>query len=115
MKHRTQYIVRRAGTNLREGRSRLGLSQDEVARRMRVKTTQYNLACAAAMAGDQDEAFRRLSLSQKAGMDLGNIAPKDDDLDPLHDDPRWDSLMDRIDEMRDHDAKPARYKSKFKS
>lgn len=41
MKHRTQYIVRRAGTNLREGRSRLGLSQDEVARRMRVKTTQY--------------------------------------------------------------------------
>lgn len=81
----------------------------------RVKTTQYNLACAAAMAGDQDEAFRRLSLSQKAGMDLGNIAPKDDDLDPLHDDPRWDSLMDRIDEMRDHDAKPARYKSKFKS
>ena len=41
MKHRTQFIVRRAATNLREGRSRLGLSQDEVARRMRIKTTQY--------------------------------------------------------------------------
>ncbi len=41
MKHRTQFIVRRVGTNLREARSRLGLSQDDVARRMRVKTTQY--------------------------------------------------------------------------
>ena len=81
----------------------------------RVKTTQYNLACAAAQGGDNDEAFRRLALSQKAGMDLGSIAPKDDDLEPLHDDSRWDSLMDRIDSDRYQDAKPAKYKSKFKS
>ena len=81
----------------------------------RVKSSQYNLACAAAIAGDEDEAFRRLALAQKAGMDLGDIAPHDDDLKPLHDDPRWDSLMDRIDSDRWHDAKPAKYKSKFKS
>lgn len=41
MKHRTRYIVGRAAKNLRDGRSRLGLSQGEVARRMRVKPAQY--------------------------------------------------------------------------
>ncbi len=78
----------------------------------RVKTTQYNLACAAAQAGDKDEAFRRLVLAQKAGMDLGSVAPDDDDLAPLHGDSRFESLVDRSDAARVHTKK---YKWKDKS
>jgi len=77
----------------------------------RVKTSQYNLACAAAQAGDKDEAFRRLALAQQAGMDLGSIVPKDDDLVPLHGDSRYESLLDRIDADRMR-AKKARWKDK---
>lgn len=44
------------------------------------KATQYNLASAAAQAGDKNEAFGRLALARKAGMDLGSITPQDDDL-----------------------------------
>ncbi len=41
MNHRRVYIARKAARNLRAARSARGLSQEEVARRMRVKTTQY--------------------------------------------------------------------------
>ena len=82
----------------------------------RVKSTQYNLACAAAQAGDLDEAFRRLDLAEQAGMDLSSIAPQDDDLDPLRDDPRFDRLMDRIDEGHHYrNAKATKHKNKYKS
>lgn len=41
MSHRRKYIARMAARNLRAARAERGLSQDEVARRMRVKPTQY--------------------------------------------------------------------------
>jgi transcriptional regulator with XRE-family HTH domain len=41
VKHRRQYIVRRAARNLRERREELGLRQCDVAERMRVSTTTY--------------------------------------------------------------------------
>jgi len=77
---------------------------------------QYNLACAAAQAGDEDEAFRRLDMAEEAGMDIASIAGSDDDLKPLHDDPRFDRLMSRIDaaKARKH-GKAARFRWKDKS
>jgi hypothetical protein len=53
---------------------------------------QYNLACAAAQLGDDDEALRRLEMAQAAGMDIGQIAPGDDDLEALRHNPRFREL-----------------------
>ncbi|MCW2928786.1 MAG: hypothetical protein JWM86_2754 [Thermoleophilia bacterium] len=41
MKHRTQTILRRLGRNLVLARVRAGLTQEQVAQRMGVRTTQY--------------------------------------------------------------------------
>ena len=41
MKDRNRYIARRAANSLRTARLELGLSQEDVALRMRVETTQY--------------------------------------------------------------------------
>lgn len=41
MKHRATYIVRRAARNLHDRRVALGLRQEDVAARMRVRPSQY--------------------------------------------------------------------------
>lgn len=60
-----------------------------LARGYRVATTSYNLACAHAQADQPDEAFRWLDRAQAAGMNVGDKAGGDDDLDPLRSDPRF--------------------------
>lgn len=60
--------------------------------RYRVGTSAYNMACAHALQGDKDAAFDWLNRSREAGFDVRNHAKSDDDLDSLHNDPRWDKL-----------------------
>jgi tetratricopeptide (TPR) repeat protein len=52
------------------------------------RTTMFNLACANAQAGNTDVAFDWLKKAEDAGMQMWSRR-NDDDLDPLHFDPRW--------------------------
>ena len=62
----------------------------------RVPTSTYNVACVYAVRGDRDNAFAWLQKARDAGFDLRNYLFSDDDLDSLHDDPRWDALRDDV-------------------
>lgn len=66
----------------------------------RVGTCLYNIACAYALRGDRDAAFQYLDRAREAGFELANYLSHDDDLDNLHDDPRWDTLRDQLRERR---------------
>jgi len=81
----------------------------------RPETTMYNLACAAAQSGDKDAAFSWLEKAEGAGMEMWSRAYWDDDLDPLHSDPRYKTLKkkwkaeardkhDHFYEWSDHDG-----------
>jgi tetratricopeptide (TPR) repeat protein len=52
----------------------------------------YNIGCAHALLGDPETALRALSASQAAGFSLDN-ALQDSDLDSLHADPRFQTLL----------------------
>ena len=58
-------------------------------------TTMYNLACSTAQAGDIDAAFAWLERAEDAGMHMWSQARWDDDLDPLHGDPRYKKMAKR--------------------
>lgn len=58
----------------------------------RIGTSSYNMACAYALKGDRDAAFEWLNKARAAGFELRNYLGHDDDLDALHNDPRWDAL-----------------------
>lgn len=62
----------------------------------RIGTSSYNIACGYALKGDRDSAFAWLEKARDAGFDLRGHMKGDDDLDALHDDPRWDSLLDDL-------------------
>ncbi|HJQ39059.1 MAG TPA: M56 family metallopeptidase [Thermoanaerobaculia bacterium] len=66
----------------------------------RVGTCLYNIACAYAMRGDRDAAFSYLDKARNAGFDLESYLRQDDDLDNLHDDPRWAELRRDVRERR---------------
>lgn len=57
----------------------------------RVPAATYNTACAYARKGDRDRAFEWLGKAMEAGFDVHSYLD-DDDLDSLHDDPRWTDL-----------------------
>jgi len=71
----------------------------------RPPTTMYNLACSTAQAGDIDAAFGWLEKSEAAGMHMWSQARWDDDLDPLHGDPRYKKMAKRwrTEEREQHD------------
>jgi C-terminal processing protease CtpA/Prc len=58
----------------------------------------YNAACAYALAGDREAAFRTLQLAMDKGYLNGNAGEVDNDFASLHDDPRWPGLMLRMKE-----------------
>ena len=62
----------------------------------RIGTSSYNIACGHALKGDRDAAFEWLAKARAAGFDLKNYIGHDNDLDALHDDPRWDSLREEL-------------------
>jgi len=73
-----------------EGRRRaLGIGHPDTA------ATAYNLACALALDGKRDEAFANLKLALEHALsaDTRQNLEKDEDLDSLHGDPRFDALV----------------------
>jgi len=56
----------------------------------------YNAACSASLANDKDHAFEYLAQSIDAGMTNAEWMRKDTDLENLHGDPRFDSLLNGI-------------------
>lgn len=61
----------------------------------RPATSSYNLACSYAVAGKRDAAFQALQSALDRGMDISSYLAKDDDLDALRGDPRFEALEDR--------------------
>jgi len=53
----------------------------------------YNIACLESRLGHQDEALEPLERSLAASPEFKKIAATDDDLAPLHDDPRFQALV----------------------
>ncbi|MGE5413397.1 MAG: tetratricopeptide repeat protein, partial [Syntrophomonadaceae bacterium] len=49
----------------------------------------YNIACGYALLGENDKAFEWLHRSLEEGFDLSSYLRGDDDLESLHEDPRW--------------------------
>lgn len=60
----------------------------------------YNLACYASRAGEHDLAIASFERALAAGWENHRRASEDDDLAPLHDDPRFMELLLRIDPTR---------------
>jgi thiol-disulfide isomerase/thioredoxin len=56
----------------------------------------YNLACGFSMTGQIDSAFTRLFAATDAGFSDATTYSDDDDLLPLHDDPRWTELLSKV-------------------
>jgi tetratricopeptide (TPR) repeat protein len=62
----------------------------------RVGTSSYNIACGYALQNKHDAAFEWLDRAREAGFELDQYIDGDDDLDSLHDDPRWDALRREV-------------------
>ena len=72
----------------------------------RKPTTLYNIACAAARAGDKDGALDWLNRAMQAGFEGASTARHDDDLDSLRGDSRFRKLLREMeDRERDNDDK----------
>ena len=55
----------------------------------------YDLACSYALLHRADEAFESLERALELGFDDWECLAEDDDLDGLHDDPRWAAILSR--------------------
>lgn len=53
----------------------------------------YNLACAFSLGGETDSAFASLKLATELGYNDIDQYKEDEDLIPLHEDPRWSDLL----------------------
>lgn len=62
----------------------------------RAGASTYNTACAYARAGNNDRAFEWLQKTRAIGFKLHDYLEDDDDLDNLHDDPRWRQLRQQV-------------------
>jgi beta-lactamase regulating signal transducer with metallopeptidase domain len=58
----------------------------------RVGTSSYNMACAYAVQGNKDAAFAWLERAKAAKFELEDHLDHDEDLESLHNDPRWDAF-----------------------
>ena len=68
----------------------------------RVGTSSYNMACSYALQGDRDSAFAWLEHAKAANFELEDYLDHDDDLDSLHDDPRWESFTAGLEKHEKH-------------
>lgn len=62
----------------------------------RVGTSSYNIACGYALQGNRDAAFQWLDKARDEGFELRNYLHRDEDLEALHNDPRWDALTEEV-------------------
>jgi beta-lactamase regulating signal transducer with metallopeptidase domain/tetratricopeptide (TPR) repeat protein len=60
-------------------------------------TASYNMACAYALQGNRDAAFEWLERAKAAKFEVEDYVDHDDDLDSLHDDPRWEKFTAGLD------------------
>lgn len=58
----------------------------------------YNLACGFSLTGQVDSAFTNLFAATDAGFSDLTTYTDDDDLLPLHDDPRWTDLLSKVEQ-----------------
>lgn len=58
-------------------------------------THYYNAACSWSLAGNPDRAFVMLDHALETGFRDPEMMMSDVDLEPLHDDPRWDAVVSR--------------------
>jgi beta-lactamase regulating signal transducer with metallopeptidase domain/tetratricopeptide (TPR) repeat protein len=74
-------------------------------------TTHYNIACAEAQLGNDDSALRHLTWAEQAGMDVDQVAPGDNDLEALRDNPEFRDRVARWEATRERD-KESKHKQK---
>lgn len=79
----------------RTGRFEKGLEVDlKLSKRLpRDEMVWYNLGCSYALVGKRDKAFEALALAVDLGYDDYDWMKTDSDLNKLHDDPRFESLL----------------------
>ena len=65
------------------------------------KTATYNIACALALKGEQDQAFKYLEKAIRIGFIDIDQYQDDSDLDSLRDDDRFQPLLDRVEQMNE--------------
>ena len=66
--------------------------QKAIADDYRVDAASYNIACGYALLGDKDKAFEWLHKALDEGFELSSYLRSDDDLENLHQDPRWTEI-----------------------
>ncbi|NPA89986.1 MAG: hypothetical protein GXO55_00810, partial [Chloroflexi bacterium] len=88
-----RYHLALMGTLLRLGREEEARREEEIARPLMAKESEYNRACFAALTGDKDEALRLLQIALEKAPGDRDWARRDPDLEPLHDDPRFWALV----------------------
>jgi len=63
--------------------------ENAIADGYREDAASYNIACGYALLGNKDKAFEWLHKATEWGFDVSGYMKSDDDLENLHDDPRW--------------------------
>ncbi len=71
----------------------------------REDAASYNIACGYALLGESDRAFEWLRRSLEEGFDLSSYLRSDDDLESLHEDPRWAEIKKAAREERSSSEK----------
>ena len=79
--------------------------QRAIALGYRVGTSSYNIACGYALQGNRNAAFEWLEKAKANRFDLAHHLRGDEDLESLHDDPRWDALVEQVRSARKADWK----------
>jgi beta-lactamase regulating signal transducer with metallopeptidase domain/tetratricopeptide (TPR) repeat protein len=73
--------------------------QSSADRGYRVGTSLYNQACALSLGGKKDAALDMLQKSLDAGFDQPDIFDKDDDLDNVRNDPRFEKIVAEAEDL----------------
>jgi beta-lactamase regulating signal transducer with metallopeptidase domain/tetratricopeptide (TPR) repeat protein len=84
-----------ASLQARDFENGIAAFQKTLAMKYRPSTSAFNIACAYALQNNTDAAFQWLERAKASGFDLREQARHDEDLDSLHDDPRWQQLVAR--------------------
>ncbi|HYX21998.1 MAG TPA: M56 family metallopeptidase, partial [Thermoanaerobaculia bacterium] len=79
--------------------------QKAIADDYRVDAASYNIACGYALLGDKDKAFEWLHRALDEGFELSSYLRSDDDLESLHQDPRWTEIRKAARDERSNSEK----------
>lgn len=79
----------------------------------RIGASHYNVACAEAQLGNDEQALRQLEWAEEAGLNVDQMAASDDDLDDLRDNPTFQRMVAQWDSDREREQ-VAKHKNKTK-